>query len=140
LDLQLFTAFDSPGIRCIPLFNRGHGVKSPPLHPPTFGGSDYSIVTFLSDDLQKTSSVLTSTKMMSMMSSLVENLVYSSLQTTFIEFTRSISPSSTNRVPSLTSSSQMYSSVIQATLSDDAGIQTYISSVNTIFTCNSAKH
>jgi hypothetical protein len=69
-----------------------------------------------------------------MMSSLVGNLVYSSLKTSFVDFTTSISPSSTNPVPSWISSSQIYS-----TLANDTGIQTCISSVNTIYTCNSEK-
>jgi hypothetical protein len=69
-----------------------------------------------------------------MMTSLVGNLVYSSLKTSFVDFATSISPSSTNPVPSWISSSQIYS-----TLANDTGIQTCISSVNTIYTCNSEK-
>jgi hypothetical protein len=69
-----------------------------------------------------------------MMSSLVGNLVYSSLKTSFVDLTTSISPSSTYSVPSGTSSSQIYSS-----LANDTGIQTCISSVSTIYTCNSEK-
>ena len=93
----------------------------------------YSISIFILGDSQKTPSVLTSSNMMPMMTSLVSNLVYSSSKTSFVDFTTSISPSSTNPVPSWTSSSQFFSSTIQTTLANDTGILTYISSVNTIF-------
>jgi hypothetical protein len=94
----------------------------------------YSISIFLLGDSQKTRSALTSSNMMPMMTSLVGNLVYSSLKTSFVDFTTSISPSFTNPAPSWISSSQNYS-----TLTNDTGIQTCISSVNTIYTCNSEK-
>jgi hypothetical protein len=93
----------------------------------------YSISVFLPGDMQKTQSVLTSTNMMPLMSSFVVNHVYSSLKTSFVDFTTSISPSSTNHVPPGTSSSQIYSSLIQTTLANDTGILTCISSVNTIY-------
>jgi hypothetical protein len=63
------------------------------------------------------------------MTSLVVNLVYSSLKTSFVDFTTSISPSSTNHVPP----SQIYTSLIQTTLANYTGILTCISSVNTIY-------
>jgi hypothetical protein len=57
-----------------------------------------------------------------MPTSLVGNLMSSSLKTSFFIFPATSTPSSTNPAPSLISNSQIYSSAIKTTLSDDSGI------------------
>jgi hypothetical protein len=108
---------------------------TPPPPPLLLAGPGYAINIFISGDVQKRQSVLSSANIVSKISSFVQNLADFSLETSFV----SIAPSSSNPGSSWTSSSQIYSPVFQSTLPDDTGIQTYISSVNTIYTCNFAK-